>query len=91
MINRDKSVSKEELKKWFQVAKRRKDVCALYKLDNVLKNTWGYENQGLTRYIDICKRNETLIELQLMNFVKRFKHSSLKETLSIDYNLVKIR
>lgn len=91
MINRDKSVSKKELKKWFQTAKRRKDVCALYKIDNVLKNTWGYENQGLTRYIDIVKRDESLIEVQLKNFVKRFKLSSLKETLSIDYNLVKIR
>lgn len=91
MINRDKNADKEQLKKWFQIAKMNKQVYVIYKADNALKNNEGYKEGGLVRFINFFKRNDGEIKYHLENFEKRFCKNSLKETTIINYLGERIR
>jgi hypothetical protein len=77
---------REELKKWFQRAKKCKCVHALYKTDNTFRNTPGFYDGGFFRFI--LKTNLTRDE-NIRTFFNHFRAKttkcSLKETMGINY------
>ena len=90
MINRIHNIDKDILKKWLQIAKKNKNVVALYKVDNALKNTrelaGAYDTDGLLEFIRHAGiDNNKRIEESFKVFRDRFRHQSLRRTLYIDY------
>ena len=90
MINRidpkNPRVSREVLNRWVQVAKQKKALTVLYKMDNVLKNTGGFK-EGLIDFIAGYHLgwNATKISRNIDTWKERFVNKSLKETIVTDY------
>ena len=96
MITIPKNISPElqtELKRWNMLAKKYKMMPTLYIIDNILKNTCGYENKGIIRFIDAvnCRFNpkdkDDNAVLKIMRYQKnRFKEAKINVFNSTHYD-----
>lgn len=84
-------VSKDKLKQWLQAAKQTKSVVRLYKIDNILKNTAGFQQDGLLEFMKNYNRTEENIKQTIEVFGDRLKKNSLAETTLIDFWGCKVR
>ena len=89
MINRKHNCPEDVMKLWLQTAKKNKCVHVLYKTDNALKNTPGYEQGGLIKLMEQWNRNGQGTKDKMpyqIDFLKtRFKKISLRRTEIINY------
>ena len=92
MIDRDKNIDRNIVKMWFQVAKKHNAILSLYKTDNALKNTVGFENQGIMKIINNpTYSSKTLIRETISEFKRRFNKTRLDTTTKINYFHEKIK